>query len=399
MSLFSKFKDVFFETEEIEEVTKNVKVKKPEKEEKPIARQVRKEEIEKTLPRIDANPIYKEPLPSRQQTRDTSNIYTPEDTMPLPVYREREPQRRIEPRTQEVKSEPRVEPRNKPRTEPRLESRRPDNSYNQRYLEDTISSRPREEKKRSTFMQFDESSFDGTFDDDPRVKKTTEKPRMKNVKEYEKKRKVEKRTDYGSYEKVEKYETKEKRKFTPSPIISPVFGVLNEDYTPNDVKNRHEVEAEINIENVRRKAYGELENLEKTIEKPTKVFYEEIEKFTTNEGIETITKVTEEVDILENTNSYEFKSQRSTNLLDELEQNLEQRDSVKTIDDFLDDTSELRIDIENDFAFTEEINVSSSSVYDAYDEEKEESKVSENTETLENDIFDLIDSIYESKED
>ncbi len=70
-------------------------------------------------------------------------------------------------------------------------------------------------------------------------------------------------------------EMKEERKaFTPSPIISPVYGVLNENYKKEDIKSKNETKIDydknrLDLDSVRRKAYGTLEDeIEISLSKP-----------------------------------------------------------------------------------------------------------------------------------
>ena len=90
--------------------------------------------------------------------------------------------------------------------------------------------------------------------------------------EHERKKKMEKRYDMGSFTKVERTEVVEKKKFKPSPIISPVYGILNEDYRPEDIKNKSEVSTSNNLDfnSVRKKAFGE-----EVKEEPKTTYYEE----------------------------------------------------------------------------------------------------------------------------
>ncbi len=67
--------------------------------------------------------------------------------------------------------------------------------------------------------------------------------------------------DYGkAYEKKE-----ERTGFKPSPIISPIYGVLDKNYKKEDVKDKKEVRLSsysresINVDDIRNKAYGEKE--------------------------------------------------------------------------------------------------------------------------------------------
>ncbi len=149
--------------------------------------------------------------------------------------------------------------------------------------------------------------------------------------EEETKTKKEIRETYKDHVRYERVEVVEKKKFKPTPIISPVYGVLNKDYTPDDIKNKDEVE-KLKVEDVRKKAF------EPAKEEPKK---EEVKKEKPAEKI-----------------SQEKKQEK-----------------VKTIDQLLDEAEDIKIDY------------------------KEEIENFDNPDTLENDLFDLIDSMYDKKED
>ena len=219
----------------------------------------------------------------------------------------------------------------------------------------------------SPFFDFDEEEFSNMS----RVQKP--KPST-NVLEYERKKKMEKRYDMGSFTKVERTEVVEKKKFKPSPIISPVYGILNEDYRPEDIKNKSEVSTNntLDFNSVRKKAFGE-----EVKEEPKTTYYEE-----------TVT-----VKLKEN---------------DE-----EKKQKVKTIDELLENTSDVTIDVEEPKveekldAINEDPEVND---YEKNDEdleeltpkkdvEKSEYEKVEDDDTLENDLFDLIDSMYDNRED
>ena len=217
------------------------------------------------------------------------------------------------------------------------------------------------------FPDFDEEEFSSSM--------TRQQPKAKstNVLEYEKKKKIEKKYDYGRYERTETREVVEKKKFKPSPIISPVYGILNEDYKIEDIKDKTEEYASSNnldFNSVRKKAFGEVEKLEET---PKETFYEE-----------TVT-----VKLKEN---------------DE-----EKKQKVKTIDELLEDTADVEISLEkNKHNNKEEKTVDE---YEKVDEDLEELidnnpkekekniELDEDDDTLENDLFDLIDSMYDNRED
>ena len=208
------------------------------------------------------------------------------------------------------------------------------------------------------FPDFDEEEFSSTMNRQQKKSSPT------NVLEYEKKKKIEKRYDFGRYERTETREVVEKKKFKPSPIISPVYGILNEDYKVEDIKDVTEENRQNNldIESVRKKAFGEVEILEE----PKETVYEE-----------TVT-----VKLKEN--------------------ELEKQKKVKTIDELLEDTADIEIKMDKKDKSTDELDD-----YDKIDEELEEispnSKIEqedeEDEDTLENDLFDLIDSMYDNRED
>lgn len=220
------------------------------------------------------------------------------------------------------------------------------------------------------FPDFDEEEFSSTMNRQQKKSSPT------NVLEYEKKKKIEKRYDFGRYERTETREVVEKKKFKPSPIISPVYGILNEDYKVEDIKDVTEENRNNNLDfnSVRKKAFGDIEALE---EDPKETFYEE-----------TVT-----VKLKENTE--------------------EKKQKVKTIDELLEDTADVEINVDKN---DKKKNTTSRNVsdelddYEKIDEDLEEiipenkgvqeEKVDdEDDDTLENDLFELIDSMYDNRED
>ena len=67
---------------------------------------------------------------------------------------------------------------------------------------------------------------------------------------------------YGTYEKVEK------TYFKPSPIISPIYGVLDKNYKKEDVKEKKDIRlssysrSNVNVDDIRDKAYGKQPEVE-----------------------------------------------------------------------------------------------------------------------------------------
>ena len=161
------------------------------------------------------------------------------------------------------------------------------------------------------FPDFDEEEFTSSISNN--VPKTKPTP---NVLEYERKKTFEKRTDYGRYERIETREYTEKKKFKPSPIISPVYGILNQDYKAEDIVNKKDSSSNIDIEEVRKKAFEpKVENVE-IIDEPVVTFFEEKET----------------VKLKEMPKREEYKS--INDLLEKLE--VEPKNTHKDLDDTLD---------------------------------------------------------------
>lgn len=325
MGLFKKFKDILFDEEEYTEQIK-------------ITPEMRNEE---TAGKDAA--VKKAPVAPEKKVKIAEEDY-PKRTMQKAVREER-----VAPQ-EEVK---------------------PTNSMSERELFKSESTFP--------FLDFDEEEFDHQKPAtrvQPKVQKEPVIPkRSTNVFEYEKKRKVEKRTDYGRFEKIETTESVERKKFKPSPIISPVYGILNQDYVKEEIMNKTAssgVSRTPDLNEVRQKAFGD--NKVNTIEEiPEKRSYYE-------EKTVTITRPEEK------------------------------QKKVKTIDELLEDTADVEIDanisdFDDEYDELPRLNKRKEESYkdDSFDDTKEitkEMQMPDNSEdTLENDLFDLIDSMYDNKED
>lgn len=209
------------------------------------------------------------------------------------------------------------------------------------------------------FFDFDEEEF---VAQQPvrEIEQITEVPsRTSNVIEYERTKRVEKKTEYGT----EITETIERRKFKPSPIISPVYGILDRDYNPDDIVHREE---KVDFKEVRERAFGDTKEMPKIKEE---VIEEKIEEPVEEVQEEKVQPTYEQEDTVTITKP------------------VEKEKKVKTIDELLEDTSDVVVDIEK-----EEL-----------PEIEEVPEIQEHTpsvdDTLENDLFDLIDSMYDNKEE
>ena len=152
------------------------------------------------------------------------------------------------------------------------------------------------------------------------------------------------------YQKKEVKKDSAPKKFTPSPVISPIYGVLDKNYTKEDikpVKSSANFEftrtGDISIDDIRRKAYGTLED-----ELEINLFKENV--------VEDVKK--EEID-----------------LFDELED----MDSLEELNDLDSKEVELLREIKEERI--------------SYEEISEDETLDLNKE----DLFDLIDSMYEKR--
>ena len=235
-------------------------------------------------------------------------------------------------------------------------------------------------KSESTF------TFPIDFDDEepiPEVKKIEQKKEEKKyIEEYKYVSKPEKK-DYSDF--LRKHD--EKKKFKPTPIISPVYGVLDQNYKKEDVIVKKDVlrrPNEISLDEVRKKAFGTLED--------------EIDANLVNSDIDVI-KTKEEVKIK--------KEQVIENKKDiEVEKPI---DRLKTIGELIEEDSyEIDIpevedsinieEIDNTNNIDIELEEPKNTINDLLEENviNEEVKSNEIDEE-EEDLFSLIDSMYEEK--
>ena len=110
-------------------------------------------------------------------------------------------------------------------------------------------------------MIFDDDDFLlGDINPKQEVKVEEKKYRMRDT--YPEREIREKETP--TYEYKRKEETKP-RGFTPSPIISPIYGILDKNYKKEEVKEKKEIRLtsrvdRLDLDSVRNKAFGDLEN-------------------------------------------------------------------------------------------------------------------------------------------
>lgn len=200
-------------------------------------------------------------------------------------------------------------------------------------------------------------------------------------------------------------EMKEERKaFTPSPIISPVYGVLNENYKKEDIKSKNESKIDydrshLDLDSVRRKAYGTLEDeieisLSKTEEPKEETFEvkEDDVEILNEDGISINDLL---IDNEEENSIEDFRDEEVEDIKPE-EDNIEEKFSVKdTIESDSDDIipPSHKIGVAQVKEERKPISRKEKSVPPVKSEETENEAIGED------DLFDLIDSLYEGKDE
>lgn len=268
-------------------------------------------------------------------------------------------------------------------TSPKEEVKTDEVRFSSKPKETKVEESPKEEAKETTvFQSFDEEEFDRIaainknrlLERDRKARE--EKERQEREQDISRKEAINSsRENYRRYEELRygKSSTKdtteyhktsevqqniynkplaskeEPKKFRPSPVISPVYGVLGENYKKEDILPRASSEGTLpkimDVDNVRKKAFGILE-----------------QNMDTNEALQ------------------DFKGD-SEIPLEKIDENLDEDIMGKTIKIDVDD-------VKNELDKKEEIDSSDT-----------KASVKKDDEALEKDLFNLIDSMYETRED
>ena len=158
--------------------------------------------------------------------------------------------------------------------------------------------------------------------------------------------------------------------FKPTPVISPIWGVLDKDYKKDEIKerplsNESFTSSVTDYDNVRRKAYGTLEDdLEDTLN-----------KVTTDEIKEELEKEESDSELMD------ARTAKIEDLIGKIDEATEELDKNMSIEE-----AENNVKLEN---FDDEDE----------DDEKDLTDKTLTDSTLEHDLFNLIDSMYDDKEE
>lgn len=223
------------------------------------------------------------------------------------------------------------------------------------------------------FPDFDEEEFGSTYEPKEKKQTVSRKSEYDRVKptsyEYEKKIKISHETPSRRERIVTEKETI-KKVFKPSPVISPVYGILDKNYKKEDivtVEKEVKVKKTIDVDMVRKKAFGTLEDdIEKTLSEPVEQFY--------NEETKSIDELLN--DSIDETIEIKYDEPNETP-----EQTVELQDFGNSIEEELDRADE------------------NLEVLDELPKKKEEDEKYLEENTLESDLFDLIDSMYDNREE
>lgn len=104
---------------------------------------------------------------------------------------------------------------------------------------------------------------------------------------------------------VKETKKQEKKTFQPTPIISPVYGVLDKNYNKDDIRQKNEkvvyhTNTSVTIDEVRNKAFGTLEDeLESTLFGSNSILFNDEVKEETDMFDDLIEDKKEDIDILE----------------------------------------------------------------------------------------------------
>lgn len=296
MGLVSKLKNILFEEEEVEIPVIEKKEKKESKREEPVIREMPQKEV---MPEPSKTDLYR-------------SFY---DDEYVPPVEEKKPIVETQPKNVEPKED-----------------------FSERELFKS--------EKTFNFPAFDEQEFESSLPKRP-----------SNVMEVERKKTASRVVEYS---KPIKKEEAKPTKFRPSPIISPVYGILDKNYTPDEIttRNSSNPSKSLDVDSVRKKAFGYVEEKKEEV-----VIPEEISEV----------------------NKVEEKSLEEQILEEKLEK-------ARTIDELLKDSSDEVIEIPEE---EEEVISKRDKALEDVEPEHEETE----EDTLENDLFDLIDSMYENRED
>ena len=341
MGFLSKVKNIFFEEEIIEVEDEPKKTKKEE----PVAKKIELPKVEKVREEVEYT------FEEEDQEIDLSDMPEEKESK-FPMDFDEEDFREEELTEEEVI-----------------------------YQEPAISRRS--ERRKTPVYDYEEPKVEEVFEDEPQEETA---PKYDFEMEYGKEKEKDSET-HGLYEGKSA-----KKAFTPTPIISPIYGILDKNYKKDDVVTKKEIRLssapkKIDLDTVREKAYGDLtSDISQSMEE-----VREEKKYE-----EDIVDLTEEEDLLYDLNDDTKPAAVKDVTVGDAEEYFNELGLEYNID-YKDTT------VENSKTSKEKTRRSTEVVEEPKDIEsddvaEEEVYEEETEESLESNLFDLIESMYDEKE-
>ena len=212
--------------------------------------------------------------------------------------------------------------------------------------------------------------------------------------------------EYGTYEKRE-----EKAYFKPSPIISPIYGILDKNYKKEDVVSKKEVRittnysrSNVSVDDIRNKAYGDRRRQDRVVEEEPETKFEVEEEEEDNVLVDLSDRSKPEVKELTMGDAMEYFQDLGLEYnVDYVDVSKEKNSSKKVKEDVKEETEEELENYESapskevgDSPVIEEEEEATNNIVEIKDESK-----NVDVDTIEEDndnLFDLIDSMYQEKD-
>ena len=199
--------------------------------------------------------------------------------------------------------------------------------------------------------------------------------------------------EYGKEKEPEThglYEGKSPKKaFTPTPIISPIYGILDKNYKKDDVVTKKEIRLssapkKIDLDSVREKAYGDL----------TSDIYQSMEEVETNDYEEEINEVVEDENLLYDLNDDTSTPPVSKVTVGDAEEYFNELGLEYNVD-YKDNAVEQNKKEKTRRSTVEEESNIDDGIVELIDESEEVMEEEEKSEGLESNLFDLSESMYD----
>ena len=271
--------------------------------------------------------------------------------------------------------------------------------------EEKVESQTNFDITEDDFKVDEEDTYPEVVEEKPFVEERFEREVPKEEPRYYQSKPVEKvpygmssNTKIGVSEYGGAYEKKDSRThFTPSPIISPIYGILDKNYKKEDVVQKKEVRltssysrTNLNLDDVRKKAYGTVsDDLERAFDEPMIQKAEHPFKLEEKDVVNLLVDLSED----------EKPSVKELTLGDALEyfNDLGLEYNVDYVDASKEVATGRRVRDNYDEDSQEEVQEKSNTRVSRLDEAKEDVSIKEEIDSDDN-LFDLIDSMYKENE-